>query len=1004
MPAQRVRLIRFDAFELDTRTGELRKHGIRIRLPDQSVQILLMLLERPGEIVLREEIRLRLWPNNTIVEFDHSINAAIKRLRNALGESAEEQKHIETLAKRGYRFQGDVENGGTESAESPLPVQVEPDEQTGCELSGSTLSHYRILDKLGEGGMGVVYRAEDTSLGRQVAVKFLLTPANEIPSAVLRRFELEARAASALNHPNICTIYGFEDLGKPAIVMELVEGEPLSARLARGRLLFNDALRIGVQVAAAIAEAHRNGVVHRDIKPANIMLSKTGVKVLDFGLAKIERAAGFTAEPGENIPGVVLGTPYYMSPEQAEGKDGDWRSDIFSLGVILHEMIAGIRPFDGKSTATILAAILERDPPPLADVPHSAIERVVRRCIAKDPDQRWQSAKDLQSELEWIAATPQAETVRPQSPRKHKLVLWMAIAGGALVLAVLMPLFLRSPAQAPVIRFNVPVPEGEAFGGLPSLAVSPDGRQFIFVTVSKQGYQYWIRGLDSTTVTPVPAAHGGSLSFWSPDSRSIGFFRGESLNKVDLLTGGVQKLCAVAPGSAGATWSRDGVILFSANLGPIYRVPGTGGTPTPVTRLDDASQERDHLYPSFLPDQQHFLFDASTSLVFLNRMMLRVGSLNSLESKALMAVDSNVIFTGGYLFYVLDDTLVTQRFDPQRLQLAGDPVPIAQNVTVFNGMGQFSVSENGPLVFIAPAEVPDIELAWFDRAGRRLSTVGSIRAAGTAYNRPQLSPDGELLAVPVREERNTSIWLYNVALGSRTRFTFGPGADNSMVWSPDGRTIAFASSREGRFMIYRKAVDGSGAEELLYSGSDGNYPTGWSRDGHYLMFNHFDRKKPRISAWVLPLPVQPGSRPGPFRLTESSEGEFGGEFSPDGRWILYSSLESGRPQVYVVPFRDGRARPEEKRQVGSSSGWPARWRKDGKEIFFTAGRNLISVPVEAVHDELRFGSEHTLISGISILGYDVSSDGQRFLLKLRAPQAASQPLTVVQNWASLLKQ
>jgi eukaryotic-like serine/threonine-protein kinase len=447
MDVQRARLLRFGDFELDVRAAELRKHGLKLRLQDQSFQILLMLLDRPGEVVLREEIRQKLWPNNTIVEFDSSINAAIKRLRNALGESADQPRYIETLAKRGYRFAGDVEKATSAHPEGVPAVQTTtPLNPADGELSGRMLAHYRILDKLGEGGMGVVYRAEDTKLGRPVALKFLPSPASEIPATILKRFEREARAASALNHPNICTIYGLEDCdGQPAIVMELVEGETLSARLEKGRLPLNEALRAAIQTAAAMAEAHRKSVVHRDLKPANIVLAKSGVKVLDFGLAKMERAFGAGGDERVSMAGAVLGTPHYMSPEQAQGKEADARSDIFSFGVVLYEMLAAKKPFEGPSAAAVLAAILERDPPDLGDAAPAPLDRVVRRCLAKDPEERWQSARDLEAELEWIAAS--SSESRPASPsatpQAHRVsARW--IAAGILATSLLSLLIALS--------------------------------------------------------------------------------------------------------------------------------------------------------------------------------------------------------------------------------------------------------------------------------------------------------------------------------------------------------------------------------------------------------------------------------------------------------------------------------------------------------------------------------------------------------------------------------
>lgn len=532
--------MRFGDFELDVRAGELRKHGIRIRLQDQSLQILLMLLERSGEVVLREEIRLKLWPNNTIVEFDHSINAAIKRLRNALGESAEKPRFIETLAKRGYRFSGQV----TAEAQEPLKAGVEPVPVPVAgdldDLSGKTFSHFRLLDKLGSGGMGVVYRAEDLKLGRQVALKFLLLPPEELPASFLERFEREARAASALNHPHICTIYSVDNLaGRPAIVMELVEGETLEARLRRGALKLDQAMALAIQIASALVQAHGKGVVHRDLKPANIMLTKSGVKVLDFGLAKIERQIDASQDPMMTAKGTILGTIQYMSPEQAQGKVTDARSDIFSLGLVFYEMIAGKPAFEGANPASILASILEREPPALEP---EALNRVVQTCLAKEPADRFQTARDLQRAIEWSANRDGATAHSAKSAPR----LWLAWSLGA-VLAVglatiaFLPLHERPAPVAPV-RFQIPAPESTTLEAVFSL--SPDGRKLAF----KSAGRLWAHFLDSGESRDLTAAEG--VPFWSPDSRFIAYPSNGRLKKIEA-TGGPPQSVADLPGPWG---------------------------------------------------------------------------------------------------------------------------------------------------------------------------------------------------------------------------------------------------------------------------------------------------------------------------------------------------------------------------------------------------------------------------------------------------------------------
>jgi len=1008
MSEESARFLRFGPFALDVRAREIRKHGSKIRLQEQSYQILLMLLEHPGEVVLREEIRLRLWPNNTIVEFDHSINAAIKRLRNALGESAGDPRYIETLAKRGYRCVCEVERvgpPGPERAQTPQTAVALSNTNAGA--AGGVVSRYRILGKLGEGGMGVVYRAEDTKLGRQVALKFLPSATDDLPATLLQRFEREARAASALNHPNICTIYGLEDCGgQPAIAMELVEGETLAARLVKGRLPREEALRVAIQIASAMAEAHRKGVVHRDLKPRNIMLTKAGVKVLDFGLAKMERAAAAGNET-ITVTGAVLGTPLYMSPELAQGREADSRTDLFSFGVVLYEMLAGKPPFEGQSTPGILAAILEREPPPLGEDVSAPLDRVVRRCLAKDREERWQSALDLQAELEWIAGTLSAEP--PASATlPARAIDWRWIAGGILAVAVLAlaVLFLsRKPAPAPVVAFHVYPPENNVFGGNPGPNVSPDGRRFVLATIVKGGgYKYWIRSLDSPEPTPIPGTEQATFPpFWSPDGRSIAFFTADKLKKIDL--GGLSTaaepvtLCTVT--ASNGNWGRSGVILFSTAAGPIYRVPDSGGSPAPATRLDETKQEGGHFDPWFLPDGRHFLFEAAGPS---NSLTIRVGSLDTQQSKVLFTADSNAIYSQGFLLFLRDDNLMAEPFDPRKLVTTGDAVTIAEHVLPFAEKGPFSASENGTLVYQSIGDAPPFELVWFDRNGNRLSTLAGGYPETFPVYPPHFSPDRRSIALASREQHNADIWLYDAVRGNRSRFTFDPAVENAPVWSPDGRTIAFASNRNGHSDIYKKATDQSGAEELLYADSDQKYPTSWSPDGRFLAFDRYSTKEPSSSIWILPMQRgHSGSPSKPFPLSQTAATGQDGQFSPDGRWIAYHSRESRRYETYVEPFPPGTGSPGGRRLISTNGGMHPRWRADGKEIFYLQFRNLLAVSMEVSDRTLKVGEPQPIIGPLSILGYDVAPDGQRFLLRLRNPAVASQPMTVVQNWTAALK-
>ena len=1022
MDVRPARLLRFGAFELDVRAGELRKHGVRIRLQDQSFQILLMLLDRPGEVILRDEIRQKLWPNNTIVEFDHSINAAIKRLRFALGESAEDPRYIETLVKRGYRFCGEVEN----VAEAQAAVESNSGQahaaasmlDTG-DLLGQTISHYRILSRLGSGGMGVVYRAEDLTLARHVALKVLLPyPMDDLPESTIRRFEREARAASALNHPNICTIYGFEKLGgRPAILMELVDGETLEQRLCKGPLPLDQSLDLAVQIAGALAEAHRKGVVHRDLKPGNIMLTKARAKVLDFGLAK-EYRLGASRQHMNTTEGAIQGTLHYMSPEQARGEEVDARSDIFSFGVVMYETLTGRRPFDGDTSARVINAIVEHDPPPLAPL---ALDRLIRRCLAKDRDQRWQSTLDMKAELEWLAETPP-----PYRPDMRSAVRtpwgvrsrWIAAGSLAAVMSLLSAIFLHEKQTEPsLVRFNISPPEGTVFGGHPAPAVSPDGRRIVFVTTWKENYRLWLRSLDETLAVPLAGPDGDVIAdsppFWSPDGKSIAFFADDKLKRIDLdRPSGPSEpvtLCD-ARDSAGGTWNQDGVILYSTNGGLLYRVADTGGPPIPITRLDEPRQERAHLYPWFLPDGRHFLFAAGVPSFPSYHFTIRLGALDSQETKVVLNADSNAIFAQDRILYVRGEKLMAQPFDSRKLMATGDPVSVADRIAVLGGWSSFSASQNGLLVYHAGAQAPPYDLIWFDRNGNRMSTLGKAGAPNNPdYPQypPQFSPDQRALAVAASEQDSSSIWLYDVARGLRTRFTFEPAQPIAPVWSPDGRTIVFASRRTSHYDLFRKAADRSRAEELLYADAVDKFPTSWSPDGKFLLYDGSDGKtKQRSSAWVLPLKANPSGGPlKPFPLAQSPVGEARGQFSPDGKWVAYESEESGQSEIYLAPFRSEAGSSGGRRQISPRGGSMVRWRKDGKEIFYRRGigRSLVAAAVNFTGNTIDIGAEKQIVGSLSILGYDVTSDGQRFLLRLRSREAASQPLTVVQNWTAALK-
>ena len=868
--------------------------------------------------------------------------------------------------------------------------------------------------------MGEVYLARDPKINRDVAIKVL--PADFSSDAErLRRFEQEAQAAGALNHPNILSIYDVDTHdGAPYVVSELLEGETLREGLNGTALSVRKAIDYALQIASGLAAAHEKGIVHRDLKPENLFVTHEGrVKILDFGLAKLTEPISDSNAQSDVLTrrvktdsGMIMGTVGYMSPEQVRGKPADHRADIFSLGVILYEMLTVRRAFRRESAVETLNAILKEDPPELSESNsqvNPALERVVMHCLEKNPAQRFQSVRDVAFALEALSGLSSSRTmaatlpVQAERPSNRERPIWIAaVVLLSLALLALAFLYLRRPqAESYAVRFSVPLPE--RVSGATSLALSPDGRRVAYVASSGGRTHVWVRAIDSLTTQPLAGTEEALNLFWSPDSRSIGFFTGGKLKKVEAAGGPPQTLCEAVNGRGG-TWSRDGVIVFSPDTqAGLYRVPASGGVPVQITIPDASRGEISNRWPVFLPDGRHIVFFARSTQP--ENSGIYVGSLDSNERKLLFASESSAQYAPpGYLLFIREKTLMAQQFDASRLQLAGDPVPLAERVGTEQGgvnshLSYFSVSGNGALVYTTGVSDNSRRYTWFDRSGKE---VGSLNPAGNVAD-VALSPDGKRAAIQLFDSRgaavNQDIWLVDIERNIPTRFTFNPAVEDDPVWSPDGTRIVFTSQREGKRDVYQKLSSGAGGEELLLTSDIAKETQDWSSDGRYILYENNDPKT-KTDLWVLPL--FGNKQPFPFLATEFDE--FQGRFSPDGRWMAFTSEESGKTEVYVQSF----PAPGGKWQISTGGGGQPVWRRDGRELFYiNPDRTLMSVEVK---------SGATFESGVPKPLFDtrvesytnnnryaVSPDGQRFLINVPVEAQTSTPITIVLNWPTALK-
>jgi len=874
--------------------------------------------------------------------------------------------------------------------------------------AGTKLGPYEIQSPIGAGGMGEIYRAHDSRLGRDVAVKIL--PEHLSSDAALKtRFEREARAVSALNHPNICTLYdvGTQD-GTSYLVMELIDGQSLAERLRRGLLPLDQCLRIGREIADALDQAHKRGIIHRDIKPGNIMLTKSGAKLLDFGLARpvVTPATSTTlTQTTPSLPvtqeGTIVGTFQYMSPEQVEGKELDARSDIFSFGAVLYEMVTGKRAFEGKSNLSVASAILEKDPEPIGQInPLSplSLNHVVRRCLAKDPEDRWQTARDLAGELKWIAESSSQTAAAPISASRKKLRLsaWFVVA--ALWLAAIFGAMWWRASNVPrqAMYFSAPLPFAAR-----DMSIAPNGHTVAVVGFLESTHKnmIWLYELGASGAKVVPNTEGASFPFWSADGQSIGFFADGKLKKLDISGGPVQTLCD-APTGRGGTWNKDGVIVFTpaGQLGTgLYKISSSGGTPVQISYPDRAAGQDSHRWPVFLPDGNHYFFLAVNFSGRRDVYGIYVGSLDSKETHFVTRGVANAAYAAGYLLFYQDQTLFAQPFDLKTYSLVGQPTALSTDIQFAPRIGKAAFAVSGTGVLLTQKLSSDLSLSqplWFNRAGKQIGSVGKL----DIYGNIELSPSEKFVAADRTDivTQNTDIWTYALDHDAANRRTFDPGIDSTPVWSPDSTKLLFSSNRRLKFDLYIKDADGAQEEKLVVEEGPDKYASDWSRDGKYILYARGQ------DLWFATYPDFKSSQ-----FLKATAALKTAQFSPDGRWVAYASNETGKWEIYVTSFPDATG----KWQISDSGGTQPHWRGDGREIYYLGPDfKMMAAPVTA---GVKFDSgapvalfetnPRELVATSEQASYSVSHDGQRFLVNTQAHQAESQPMSVMLNWTAKLK-
>ena len=890
-------------------------------------------------------------------------------------------------------------------------------------LPGRRLGPYEILAAVGAGGMGEVYRARDTRLDRIVAVKVL--PQHFANRSDLReRFEREARTIASLNHPHICVLYdiGQQD-GTDYLVMEYLDGETLTQRLCKGPLALEQVLQYAIEIADALDKAHRKGVTHRDLKPGNIMLTKSGAKLLDFGLAKLRQEAAPANISLSKVPtegeavtaqGTILGTLQYMAPEQLEGKEADARTDIFAFGTVVYEMATGKKAFEGKSQASLIAKILETEPPAISSLQPMtppALDRVVKKCLAKDPDKRWQDAGDLCDELKWITdgashgASPLAATEDRGQLRRR----WAVFSGLAcLIVAVVTGLAtwnLRPTASRSshsVTRLAVAVPPEEqldfALAGS-AIALSPDGTELVYGATRSGTQQLYVRSLDNLEGQVVAGTDGASSPFFSSDGQWVGFFADAKLKKVPVTGGPPLTLCDAPEGAFGASWAPNDIIYFTpGSFSGIWQVSAKGGTPQPLTTLDPHKGEISHRWPQVLPGGKALLFTAWTGPGWDEQQV---------QLQMLASGERHVLIQGGHLgryvptgqiIYQREGSLLAVPFDFARFEVtASTPVPVIENVwDLTDDSAPYAISDSGSIAYV-PGNAHQFEasLVWVDRSGK----VEPLSAPLRSYQSLRLSPDGQQVAVSIEAARY-DIWVYSLTRGTFTRLTSDAGSSQFPIWTPDGKRLTYRATRKGTRNVFWRMADGTGTEERLTTGEGNQAPSSWSPDGQVLGFTDANPTAgSRASLWRL---ADHQQQP----LHKTSFHELGARFSPDGHWLAYSSDETGRPEIYVEPYPG----PAGKSQVSTDGGRFPVWSRNGRELFYRNGDKMMVVDVtvqptfSAAKPRMLFREQHW--GGTALGGsYDVSPDGQRFLMIKESEEATTlAQIVLVQNWFEELKQ